>query len=82
MSQINLRVDENIKKSAEQACVEMGISLTTAINIYLIKLGREKRIPFEISADPFYSSENINRLKSVFEIKNHDSFTESSADIR
>ena len=35
----------------------------TAINIYLKKLGREKRIPFEVAVDPFYSQENMTRLK-------------------
>ena len=29
--------------------------MATAINIYLKKLGREKRIPFDVSVDPFYS---------------------------
>lgn len=69
MAQINLRVDDNVKKSAEQACVEMGISLTTAIQIYLRKLGREKRIPFEVSVDPFYSAENMERLKTIAQME-------------
>lgn len=63
MAQISLRVDDDVKKSAEQACADIGMSMSTAINIYLKKLGREKRIPFEVSADPFYSDENISRLK-------------------
>lgn len=63
MTQINIRVDSDVKKKAEQACDEIGISLSSAINIYLKKLGREKRIPFEVSADPFYSEENIERLR-------------------
>ena len=33
------------------------------LNIYLKKLGREKRIPFEVGVDPFYSQENMTRLK-------------------
>ena len=52
-----------LKKKAEQVCADIGISLSTAINIYLKKLGREKRIPFEVSVDPFYSQENMNRLR-------------------
>ena len=40
------------------------MSLSTAINIYLKKLGREKRIPFEVSVDPFYSQENMARLRN------------------
>lgn len=64
MAQISLRIDNDVKKSAEQACVDIGIFLSTAINIYLRKLGRERRISFEVSADPFYSDENMTRLRS------------------
>lgn len=63
MTQISLRIEEDVKKRAEQACADIGMSLSTAINIYLKKLGREKRIPFEVSVDPFYSAENISRLR-------------------
>ena len=49
MAQISLRIDDEVKKSAEQVCAEIGISMATAINIYLKKLGREKRIPFDVS---------------------------------
>ena len=48
---------------AEQACADIGMSLSTAINICFKKLGREKRIPFEVAVDPFYSQENMTRLK-------------------
>lgn len=47
---VNFRMDENVKKSMEQACREMGLSMTTAFTIYATKVGREKRIPFEITA--------------------------------
>lgn len=63
MAQISLRIDDEVKKSAEQVCAEIGISMATAINIYLKKLGREKRIPFDVSVDPFYSPENMQRLR-------------------
>lgn len=70
MAQISLRIDENVKKRAEQVCSEIGISMSTAITIYLKKLGNERRIPFELSADPFYSEANINRLeKSIENVK-------------
>lgn len=63
MAQISLRIEDDVKRMAEQACADIGMSLSTAINIYLKKLGREKRIPFEVGVDPFYSQENIARLK-------------------
>ena len=64
MDQISLRIENDVKKMAEQACADIGMSLSTAINIYLKKLGREKRIPFEVSVDPFYSQENMTRLRN------------------
>ena len=63
MAQISLRVDDDVKRSAEQVCADLGLSMSTAITIYLKKLGRERRIPFEVSADPFYSKENMARLR-------------------
>jgi DNA-damage-inducible protein J len=56
-------MDEDLKKSMEQACSEMGMSLTTAFTIYAKKVAREKRIPFEINADPFYSESNMAHLR-------------------
>jgi len=70
MAQINLRIDDTIKKNAEQACSDMGLSLSTAITIYLKKIGSERRIPFEITADPFYSVQNMERLnQSIKNVK-------------
>ncbi len=35
MAQISLRIEDDVKKKAEQACADIGMSLSTAINIYL-----------------------------------------------
>lgn len=35
MAQINLRIDDDIKRSAEAVCAEIGMSMSTAITIYL-----------------------------------------------
>ena len=40
-------------------------SMTTAFTIFATKVSRERRIPFEISADPFYSESNMKHLNSV-----------------
>ena len=58
MAQLSMRIDDNVKRKAEEACDALGMTMTTSINIYLVKLGNEMRIPFEVSADPFYSVEN------------------------
>ena len=58
MAQLSMRIDDGVKKRAEMACEALGMTMTTAINIYLVKLGNEMRIPFDVSVDPFYSYEN------------------------
>ncbi len=60
---VNFRMDENTKKNMEQVCKEMGLTMTTAFTIFATKVAKEKRIPFEICADPFYSEKNIEFLK-------------------
>ena len=62
---INFRIDENIKKEMEKICREMGMSMTTAFTIFATKVTKEKRIPFEITADPFYSESNMKYLEKV-----------------
>lgn len=63
MAQISLRVDDDIKRSAERTLNDIGLSMSTAINIFLKAVVRENRIPFELSADPFYSNENMTELE-------------------
>lgn len=48
---INIRMDANLKKQFEAFCADMGMTMTTAINIFARKAVRENRIPFEISGD-------------------------------
>ena len=64
---VNFKLDADVKKSMEQACSDMGLSMSAAFTIFAKKVGREHRIPFEISADPFYSEQNIARLKKSIE---------------
>ena len=62
MEQFCLSIDDDVKREAEQVCEDMGMSMSTAVNIYLKRLGRERRIPFEVMAEPFWSSENATIL--------------------
>ncbi|HJC44671.1 MAG TPA: type II toxin-antitoxin system RelB/DinJ family antitoxin [Candidatus Faecalibacterium faecigallinarum] len=62
---VNFRMDEEVKRKMEQACKEMGMSMSTAFNIFAVKVGNERRIPFEIAADPFYSESNMKYLRRV-----------------
>jgi DNA-damage-inducible protein J len=64
MAQVNFRIEDDVKANAEKALKDMGLTISTAVTMFLVKVGREKRIPFEITAnDPFYSEENMARLR-------------------
>ena len=60
---VNIRMDEDLKKSMDSICQELGMNLTTAFTIFARKVSREKRIPFEVSVDPFYSESNLSHLR-------------------
>ena len=68
-STISVRLDDTIKKQFDNLCAEFGMSASTAFNIYARTVVRQRKIPFEITAenDPFYSESNIKILKESIE---------------
>ena len=44
-------IDVDAKNRAEKVCEEIGMPLGVAINIFLLKLGRYKKMPFELSVE-------------------------------
>ena len=66
-AQVSFRIDKEVKQMAEQALNDMGLTMSAAITLFLKNIGRERPIPFEISADPFYSESNINYLNKVID---------------
>ncbi len=67
MATLNIRMDDKVKEKFEEFCSSVGMNMTTAINIFATTVIREQRIPFEISNDPLYNSENIQRLLHAIE---------------
>lgn len=63
---VNIRMDEQLKKDFDKFCEEIGMTMTTAICVFAKKAVREQRIPFEITAeDPFYSKANMEYLEKL-----------------
>lgn len=70
---LSVRMDEQVKKQFDEFCNEVGLNASVAVNMFAKAVLRERRIPFEISAeaDPFYSEANIKRLKkSIIQLEN------------
>lgn len=70
---VNVRIDEDLKKQTENLLSDMGLNMTTAVNIFLRQVVRTGGIPFEITTrtDGFYNPvnqkvlrESINRLEN------------------
>ena len=62
---VNFRMDEELKKAMEDTCRDLGLSMTTAFTIFARKMTREKRIPFDVAVDPYYTEENLRYLRKV-----------------
>jgi DNA-damage-inducible protein J len=61
---VNIRMDEDLKKLAEQLFSELGLNMTTAVNIFVRQAVNLGGIPFDIvKKDAFYSEFNQTILK-------------------
>lgn len=67
---INIRMDADLKKQFEAFCSDIGMSMTTAFCVFAKMAVRERRIPFEITAenDPFYT-DVLNNSTPIIKIR-------------
>ena len=63
MATISIRTDNNRKYSFEGFCESIGITVSSAFNMFMTACLRENKIPFEVKSDPFWSDANQARLK-------------------
>lgn len=64
---VSVRMDDHLKQDFDRVCDELGMTMTTAITMLAKKMTREKRLPFEVSVDPFYSESNAAALRQSLE---------------
>lgn len=69
---VNFRMDEHLKQNVEDICQRMGMNLTTLLTIFCKKVEQERRIPFEVTADPdpYYEESNQRYLKGKLDALN------------
>ena len=69
---VNIRMDSQLKKQFETFCTNVGMNMSTAFNVFARTSVRLQKIPFEITAvtDSFYSEPNMNvLLKSIRQLE-------------
>ncbi len=48
---LNIRTNKEIKEKADSICSELGMNMTTAVNLFLRAMVRENGIPFDLKLD-------------------------------
>ncbi len=64
---VTIRMDSNLKKQADELFNELGLTFSSAINIFVRQSIREQKIPFEIAKSKEIQFANIERLKQASE---------------
>lgn len=65
---LNIRIDEDVKKQAEEIFSALGLSTSAAFNIFAKTVVRERRIPFELTLNT-PNAETLAAIKEVEEMK-------------
>lgn len=58
---LNIRIDKSTKETSEKIFEELGLNMTTAINMFLRQVIRTKGIPFELKSNG--NIEEVNEEK-------------------
>ena len=74
---ITIRIDEDIKKDAENLFAKLGLNISSAVNVFFRQAIREQAIPFQIKAkngeemyDEYFNEYNMKILaESIAELK-------------
>ena len=72
MVNTSIKIDEETKKEAQKLFKDLGLNLSTAINIFLKQAIREKGIPFYINSLP-ENSELAQAFEEARQIKKNPS---------
>jgi DNA-damage-inducible protein J len=77
---INIRIDENLKRDFDGLCSDLGLTMSAAFNVFAKTMVRQQRIPFEISMD-VPNAETIAALEEVEQMKKNPSLGKTYTDV-
>lgn len=66
---MSIRMDTELKKQADAMLADMGLNMTTAMNMFLRQVVRQGKIPFEIATD-IPNAETLAAMKEVDDMIN------------
>ena len=62
MAQLNMRIDDELKRKAEKQFKAMGLTTSSAVSIFFAQVVMNHGIPFQVCSDPFYSRADMAEL--------------------
>ncbi len=74
---MNIRVDSDIKNNAKKIFAELGMDLTTAVNIFLRQSIREHGMPFELKL----RVPNDETLEAIRQVNNKEDLSKPFSSI-
>lgn len=66
---LNIRIDENLKENFDKICNELGFNMSTAVNIFAKTMVRQQALPFVVSLDT-PNQETIEAIHDAIHGKN------------
>ena len=79
-SNINIRMDSELKKQFKSFCTDMGMTMTTAFNLFAKKTVQEYRIPFDVGAE-IPNEETKEAMEEVRRMKTDPSSGKAYTDV-
>ena len=65
---MTVRMDSDLKRDAEQLCKEMGMTLSTAFNIFAKTMVRKRGIPFAVTGNTsLYDEPKRSHLRAAMD---------------
>ncbi|MDR0334407.1 MAG: type II toxin-antitoxin system RelB/DinJ family antitoxin [Methanomassiliicoccaceae archaeon] len=77
---VNIRMDEGLKKEFDDFCKDMGMTMTVAFTVFAKTVVRRQRIPFDIAKD-IPNAETIAAIKEVEAMKRDPSLGKAYTDV-
>ncbi len=67
VTKLQVRMDRNLKDSAEEIFAEIGLDTTTAVRLFFTKVAQTGSIPFQLKVEPEFSPEAEARILAAWE---------------
>ena len=79
-SNMNIRMDKEVKEQAQKIFAQLGMDMTTAVNVFLRQAIRHNGFPFEIRLDT-PNEETMEAIREVQQMKKDPSVGKSYTDV-